>query len=324
MSHKRKQGGIYKYTDVKGAKHILGELTLLFKTPNLFNDPNDCDFSFDERRCNKAFELVEEFETLRAFKKILDERGGEIKKSQQPMVAYGKWVLNAQMNMAAKNGRFSSNPLFRILFLHNAKKNPDYWVPRTNALDEYRHKMREDFSRLKQSVFVCCFSKRNDSILMWAHYADEFKGVCIEWPASGMGESLSEIRYSERKPHFDIYKAVGVVLAESLSGKTPDLDNPIFKKMSMEMLTTKGSNWSYENEMRWIVDKNNLSSAVFENMGEGMVLRDLGSFTPTRVYLGARISEEDERDIRSLAEKIGCRVVKTAASEERFAVIEER
>jgi hypothetical protein len=28
---------------------------------------------------------------------------------------------------------------------------------------------------------IACFSERNDSILMWSHYADHHKGICVEY-----------------------------------------------------------------------------------------------------------------------------------------------
>mgnify|MGYP002227506002 FL=1 len=32
---------------------------------------------------------------------------------------------------------------------------------------------------MQDTVLVGCFSERNDSLLMWSHYADEHRGLCI-------------------------------------------------------------------------------------------------------------------------------------------------
>jgi hypothetical protein len=31
------------------------------------------------------------------------------------------------------------------------------------------------------TLCVCCFSKNMDNLLMWSHYADSHRGVCLEW-----------------------------------------------------------------------------------------------------------------------------------------------
>ena len=56
--------------------------------------------------------------------------------------------------------------------------------------EEFVKKEKERCSRKKHLDFdlssylgvkSCCFSENNDSTLMWAHYADENKGLCIEY-----------------------------------------------------------------------------------------------------------------------------------------------
>ncbi len=50
---------------------------------------------------------------------------------------------------------------------------------------------------------ICSFSKEYNNILLWAHYADGFKGICIKveidekWP----GYEIVEINYN-----YDVFK----------------------------------------------------------------------------------------------------------------------
>lgn len=37
------------------------------------------------------------------------------------------------------------------------------------------------YETFKKTLCVCCFSKNMNSILMWSHYADNHRGVCLEW-----------------------------------------------------------------------------------------------------------------------------------------------
>ena len=320
---KQANRSLYKYTDVQGAKCILRDLTLLFKTPDLFNDPNDCDFVINDGRVRKAFALVEEYETLVAFRDIVEESQGKVKKSQGPILAYGKWVLNTQTKIVAKSHEFDSNPVFRFLIRWKMRQSQEYEAKRKEALEKYIAQMKEGFSRLKNTIYVCCFSKRPDSILMWSHYADEFKGVCIEWDRSVLSGDLHDVSYARQKPTFDILKAIKILLGYALAGQDPDINNPVFRRMVLELLVTKGSDWSYENEIRWIVQRDELFPGKFDLLERGRAICHLDISLPKKVLLGERMSEQDEADIRSLCSDIGCEVVKTKTGDTEFAVTTE-
>ena len=49
---------------------------------------------------------------------------------------------------------------------------------------EKGHLMQHQIDSMRQDVYVCCFSEVWDSILMWAHYANNYKS----------GESLNIYR----------------------------------------------------------------------------------------------------------------------------------
>ncbi|MCJ2085123.1 DUF2971 domain-containing protein [Methylobacterium sp. E-005] len=62
--------------------------------------------------------------------------------------------------------------------------------------------------------------------LMWAHYADNHRGICIVFDPLIAG--LSRVKYSDRRKHSNNYN---------------------------ETMTNKGTLWSYENEQRFITNK---------------------------------------------------------------------
>ena len=53
------------------------------------------------------------------------------------------------------------------------------------------------YLNLRKRFYVCCFSKNMNNLLMWSHYADSHKGVCLEWEIdeSKKSEALHEIIY---------------------------------------------------------------------------------------------------------------------------------
>lgn len=82
-----------------------------------------------------------------------------------------------------------------------------------------------------QTLGICCFSKTIDNILMWSHYADSHKGVCLEFDFridDPLKRHLRKVSYSWDFPTitslFDYEKGV----------------------------ITKAKCWHYENEYRMI------------------------------------------------------------------------
>jgi hypothetical protein len=82
---------------------------------------------------------------------------------------------------------------------------------------------------------VCCFSEKKDNILMWAHYAESFKGYCIEFDTNNEPfTKMRKVDYSYDMPSFDL---VSFVVNES--------DDQILK-----LFSTKAKDWEYEKEWR--------------------------------------------------------------------------
>lgn len=88
---------------------------------------------------------------------------------------------------------------------------------------------------------VLCFSEFNDSILMWSHYADSHRGVCLGFernsdPDNGLGS-------------YDVSLPVVYRDDNALQSFRPlELDH----KATSKILTTKSLSWSYEKEWRMI------------------------------------------------------------------------
>ncbi|MFM7852436.1 MAG: DUF2971 domain-containing protein [Flammeovirgaceae bacterium] len=80
---------------------------------------------------------------------------------------------------------------------------------------------------------VSCFSLRHDNLLMWAHYGDNHKGVCLEFNVEydqTFFKDLRVVNYAEEYPKIDY-------IAKQKSAIT-------------EIVTTKSTHWRYEEEYR--------------------------------------------------------------------------
>lgn len=121
-----------------------------------------------------------------------------------------------------------------------------------------------------QEISVFCLSECNDNLLMWSHYADDHKGVCIEYsPINSVlfGCSLTPVSYQEKYPEFSI-------------SEEPDLE------WTAKYLSTKSKDWKYEREWRIFYREHGVKAAPSEEL--------------TAIIMGCEISTQDREDILSL------------------------
>jgi hypothetical protein len=100
---------------------------------------------------------------------------------------------------------------------------------------EYGWKATIDNIRNKMRIF--CFSEVNNSVLMFSHYADKHKGICLEFVISKdpFFDLLDYVRYQDKTPVFHAFN-------KNI--------NEIHKELEVIELLTKSRTWCYEREWR--------------------------------------------------------------------------
>lgn len=99
---------------------------------------------------------------------------------------------------------------------------------------------------LQHNFKIMCFSQSSDHPILWSQYADNFKGMCIEYDLNYYNGEANlncfEVQYEDEPNMFR---------SASLSGlQTSRLGAEIFK--------IKHSNWRYEKEYRWVLPDNEM------------------------------------------------------------------
>lgn len=313
---------IYKYTDVFGAKKILESNSILLRSPDQFNDPYDCEFTFTDENSKASIELVQEYCYLIAIRDLIKKHGSSIKKRQQSSISLARNALKTHKINIMKTHMFESNPTLWNDAKEQIKKIGGYNIKIEKACIDYESQLRDILQNVRKNGYIGCFSKRYDSILMWAHYADKFKGVCIEWSIleSKNSNHFFDIVYSKEKPQIDLYKLMKIYLGYSFIGKHIDGRNPEIQKELRSLIITKGIDWSYEKEIRFIETKSNENHESFSILRDGEALLYMVT-QPKRVFLGERISKKDEQDIREICSKYAdCQIIKTKHSKTEFSI----
>ncbi len=149
-----------------------------------------------------------------------------------------------------------------------------FFARHQGARDSHFRRILESIRESKQQTGIACFSETPTNELMWAHYADEFRGICIAYDFSDLRESLegnvafSRLFYTENPPDLDL----GV----------NDLETDVRR-----VLSSKSQKWGYEREWRMFTQR--LGRIVYRNPGAART-----------IYFGHRI----ETDIRHRIERL--------------------
>jgi hypothetical protein len=149
---------------------------------------------------------------------------------------------------------------------------------------DYQKFMR-DVQDEKLGIGIASFCEIWDNDVMWAHYADGFRGICVAYSVSKLMEgldsrhSLARIVYGD--PPFNM----------SLVGRRNRSDR------AKAILSAKNLMWTYEREWRLF--------APFRGRAQH------GPGVVKRVYLGARMDPADRRIITGRLLAIGLEVRRT-------------
>ena len=135
--------------------------------------------------------------------------------------------------------------------------------------------VRRAFQQTKEEISktkgILCFSKNWRNPLLWSHYADSHRGLCLGFEIKT--ERLDKIRYISHRPEPDLE-----ILSRSDGTE---------EKYMQTILGSKFSHWRYEQEYRLFVELSDLDDAsenYFVEFGPEMELKEIfvGEFSTLR------------------------------------------
>ena len=161
----------------------------------------------------------------------------------------------------------------------------------------HRLAVRMTRSHFARSFGMLCFSSNWSDPVLWAHYADKHRGLCIGFEIPDELNIARRVEYvSDRLP-----------FPESLTIEHSDA-----------LLYTKYSSWAYEEEVRVFL--------TIEDKENGLYFRQFdGSLQPCVVIAGARWEGTKDRineALGSLARSI--KLIKARAGFNRFEIVEDQ
>jgi len=108
---------------------------------------------------------------------------------------------------------------------------------------------------VRSSVGVLCFASKNDNLLMWAHYANNHSGICIEFDRTadffnGKYKNATELMGEKIK---DRYQNIGVIRHVEYQIERPTYIEPSKLEYDTESWFIKSPEWKYEEEQRLLL-----------------------------------------------------------------------
>ncbi|MCP5351598.1 MAG: DUF2971 domain-containing protein [Chromatiales bacterium] len=283
---------VYKYRAINDySVKNLDTDTVWLSMAAQFNDPYDCCMTFDSLYLTKIIAKID-FESLikrGALQPHLSEKEIDAAKNSDDPYENIIIILLEREKSINTNDRGKMAGVFKSIL-----------IDRTNEMIEQWNKY------MQENTPVCSFSERADSTVMWGHYADSHKGFCVEYPMDRLLPNDPR-----RRGLFP------VTYSDELFDATPYFEQSIMHRSFNNLFgilsaSRKAMDWSYEREWRLTLP-----------IGQKLSSRNYLMPPPSAVYLGTRISEQGERQIREICARKDVPVKRMRLSPKEFKLTPE-
>ncbi|MBT0570014.1 DUF2971 domain-containing protein [Curvibacter sp. CHRR-16] len=159
----------------------------------------------------------------------------------------------------------------------------------------------------KWEAFVFCLTRSPLNPVMWAHYAEQHKGVVLGLKVNTPFFSSSEecvlpiqhgsIVYTKTKP-FYAYEMPGTELEDF---QCPEFFAYEEQERLQRLFLYKSSDWSYEEEVRVIKHRKRLTNYCPQYRNDDECIVRVPDLSVPEIYLGCRTCPEIEKELIKLA-----------------------
>ncbi len=261
-------------------------------SPEKYNDPYECCTWHDYKTVSKALQLkkIDEFLSTNNLESLLSKNEiAEAKNADDPISTLGYILLKKDEKL--NEGKINKC----IKCISETIKNEH------NEIIQYCNHI------LQRGMKVCTFSESFDSIVLWAHYASNHRGFCLEYDVYNWSlrniqrQYLYPVIYSKKL--FDATKyLLSIIDYNEL--------NPLFAILAT---IHKSPEWAYEKEWRFVLP-----------LGESNPDQNFEIHSPSGLYLGLRIETGYKERLVEVAKKKRIPVYQMIQENDRFELKPER
>ena len=230
----------------------------------------------------------------------------------------------SKMEADEYSSQFVPNLIYKYMSLPNGQKmkrirqlvEGKLWLSKKCLLnDPYELNMINSFGLLPNAKKyydevvktrdIICFTKSPYNKLMWAHYANSFRGFCVEFKVKNK-LPIHSVEYINNKIEMsDIYnkfyndkeKIISFRYADDDENKISSEKKNAYK--TIQIFFYKDSTWEYEEELRYVCGESDSSN----EKGGLYSLKDL-EIEINRIICGVNCSEIDKKTFETLGQHI--------------------
>lgn len=251
--------GFFKYYTPEAAILTLENGSRKWSSPILFNDPFDNQFDLDfpdptEELTNRNLEQF--LAVLRSPEPVRPNQFGP----QTAIIEYLRQIHQNNPDIRYTEDKIAELRAATLEGMHNVKTK----APQANY----------EVRRIMSNASIFCLSERNDSILMWSHYAANHAGVVLKFLALEEVDSpilvAEPVRYSREMPRLNYD-----ILMDSERG---------IGEIRRTLTLSKSEDWAYEKEWRVCATLRNKTRTY-----------EIIPFAPEEideVYLGCKVTDD--------------------------------
>lgn len=171
--------------------------------------------------------------------------------------------------------------------------------------DDLRKNNQKNIERYREAVKICSFSERLDSLPMWAHYANNHQGFCMEYDIHSFPDEIREniypILYTNERERPENTKLIQHVMCDFEDA------NPDHLLLAMFV---KSADLGYEKEWRYIPNNPAVQGGMTYKIGY-----------PKAIYPGNKIREEDAQTNEKLYKNKNIKLARMVLSSTRFGMV---
>ncbi|NHZ46125.1 DUF2971 domain-containing protein [Nitratidesulfovibrio liaohensis] len=220
---------IYKYRaiNIQNIENLCAD-TLYFSSPSSFNDPFECEPTIESDSSNEELEKI-------LYELIFDNVYKESMDSLKNIKIESKYKNEVSRDKADKLATFKINEL---RYLATDDEYEESVGVKNNRLLAYE--IRREVLKWERKG-ICCFSTSCKDSLMWSHYADSHKGMCVGYDFKrNPVPQVSRVEYGGDR----ILKTS--TIRKAVLEKDSGAKLTIYDKMFLR----KARQWRYEKEYR--------------------------------------------------------------------------
>lgn len=307
---------IYKYTSLKSAIKILESNAIALNNPQNYNDPFDSVIDFDDDDIEKSISIVVEYYLIQEFLKLLNNKNIKVGFLTKLIMKWDRFGINLYLKVSKRNKYYDSIPgaqaLTKFVVRYAAQKGE-------NSFDElkemFTNEIIQKVKEVRNNALISCFSKRYDSILMWSHYGNKHKGICVEFDRPD--KDFLDVKYSKKRCKFDLEDTTRRVLGYMLSNEEADVNDKGLIRCISKPFIVKSFDWQYEEEVRCILSPNSDGVSKLEEL----ILYTMPTKI-TKIYVGCKVDKasEEYKKMLQLAEAKEIGVTELIESEDLFSL----